>query len=426
MVYPASLAVHDRLLARSIVAVVALFCGVAPASALEAGELQQRFDDRLAGARGELIEVRRDIHRHPEVSGQEERTAGVVAERLRALGLEVRTGVGGHGVVGILRGGKPGPVVAFRADMDAVPSDAPDPVEFRSLEPGVRHICGHDVHTTVGLGLALGLSVLREELAGTVVLVFQPAEENATGARAMIADHALEDPRPTAIYAFHTAPFNVGQIATAPGVMMAWRDLVNVKLSGSGDLTAAAQRVRAILQGVATMTESQALQPAPDKEFLAVGVGPAASAEGGGLSIRGMLSTASAAASDRARAQIAGGLAGLDLQAVSVEHEYQTRFIAGVENDPRLVERATAAAGAIVGAENVVPLNVVIPAFSEDFGSFQAEVPGVMFFLGVSNPEKGWVGMPHSPGYVADEEAIFVGARAMAAVLLDALAAGSQ
>jgi metal-dependent amidase/aminoacylase/carboxypeptidase family protein len=350
----------------------------------------------------------------------------VVAERLRALGLEVRTGIGGHGVVGILRGGQPGPVVAFRADMDAVPSDAPDPVEFRSLRPGVRHICGHDVHTTIGLALAEGLAAVRAELPGTVVLLFQPAEENASGARAMLAAGVLDDPRPRAIYAFHTAPFTAGQVATTPGVMMAWRDLIKVKLTGSGDLSAAAERVRAILQGVATLSESQALAPSQDKEFLAVGVSPARPAEGGGLALQGMVSTASTAASERAQAKVAAELAGLGLLDVQVEHQYQARAIAGVENDPQLVERARAAAGSIVGTENVIPLEVVVPAFSEDFGSFQAEVPGVMFFLGVSNPEKGWVGMPHSPGYVADEEAIFVGARVMAAVLFDALAAAPE
>ena len=111
--------------------------------------LEERMGAALRAALPSLVEIRRDIHRHPDLSGQEARTAALVAKRLRALGLQVRTNVGGHGLVAVLRGGRPGPVVGYRADMDAVPSHEPDPVEFRSIVPGVRHICGHDVHTTV-------------------------------------------------------------------------------------------------------------------------------------------------------------------------------------------------------------------------------------------------------------------------------------
>ena len=194
--------------------VVVLGVGIASALAGAEAAAGQEADGRLAHmttaleeAREDLIEVRRDIHRHPEASGQEERTAALVADRLRALGLEVETGVGGHGVVGVLRGGQPGPVVAYRADMDAVRDNSPDPVPFRSELPGVRHICGHDIHTTVALGVAVALSAVRDELPGTVKFVFQPAEENIQGAKAMIEDGVLEDPAPSAIFAVHTAPW---------------------------------------------------------------------------------------------------------------------------------------------------------------------------------------------------------------------------
>ena len=204
-------------------------------------ELQQQIEQELESVRDELIAFRRDLHQHPEVSGKEERTAGVVAKRLNALGLEVRTGIGGHGVVAILKGAKPGPVVAFRADMDAVFSNAPDPVEFRSRTPGIRHICGHDIHTTVGIALAEGLAGVKNELAGSVVFIFQPAEERALGARAMIEEGALENPRPDAIFGYHTSPYEVGQIATKAGVMMAARDVLTIKLTGANNLTKAAQ-----------------------------------------------------------------------------------------------------------------------------------------------------------------------------------------
>jgi len=133
--------------------------------------------------REDLIEMRRDFHMHPELSGQEIRTSGIVAQRLRALGLEVRTDVGGHGVVGVLHASRPGPVVAYRADMDAVPSEIAGEQPYRSRVPGVKHVCGHDVHTTVALGVATVLSSMSGDLPGTVMFIFQPAEENINGAR---------------------------------------------------------------------------------------------------------------------------------------------------------------------------------------------------------------------------------------------------
>jgi len=185
--------------------------------------LFRRVEQRLTAVNPEMIEVRRDLHRHPEVSGREARTEGVIATRLRALGLEVTAGVGGHGVVGVLTGGRPGRTVAIRADIDAIATNAPDPVDFRSETPGVRHICGHDIHATVALATAEGLSAVRADLPGRVVFIFQPAEENVTGARAVLATGVLERWNPGAIFAFHTAPLEVGTIGTKPGVLLAGR-----------------------------------------------------------------------------------------------------------------------------------------------------------------------------------------------------------
>ncbi|GMV20915.1 MAG: hypothetical protein AMXMBFR57_08640 [Acidimicrobiia bacterium] len=262
-----------------------------------------------------LIELRRDLYQHPEVSGQEVRTAKVVADRLRALGLDVRTGVGGHGVVGMLKGGKPGPLVAYRADMDAVPSRAPDPVAFASLTPGVRHICGHDLHVTVALGLASALTAGRADLPGRVMFIFQPAEERATGARAMLDAGLFEGERPAVIFGLHTSPLPVG-----------------------------------------------ALTSKADRMMLANQVAP------------------------------------------------------GVVNDRAWFARSRAALEAALGTNAFSELSAPPAGFSEDFGHFQAEVPGVFFFLGASD-----TAMPHAPTFVIDEGAINVGVRAMAAVVIDAL-----
>ncbi|MBM4188372.1 MAG: amidohydrolase [Gemmatimonadetes bacterium] len=379
--------------------------------------LAPRIGATLAGLEAELIAFRRDLHRHPEVSGAEERTASKVAERLRALGIETRTGVGGHGVVGVLRGGRPGPVVAYRADMDAVYSSDPDPVEFRSMVPGVRHICGHDVHTTIGIALAAGLASHRRDLAGTVLFVFQPAEERATGALAMLAAGVFRDPPPVAIYGVHTAPFPVGQLATIAGDMMSGRDRYRVAIHGEGDRGAATAAVRTRLAALGTVAPAEILRPAPRDLVL---VTPPQVAESAGVT----LLSGTIMATSLSRPAVTKGMREIGALAQGgtvVTPRYQPKTIAGVFNDSALTVRATAAAEQVLGAGNVVPVEVIVPAFSEDFGSFQDLVPGVFFFLGVSNPAKGTVGMPHTPDYVADEGAILVGARAMAAVLLDRL-----
>ncbi len=377
-----------------------------------------RFIDRVEELRDELVSVRRDLHRHPEISGEEERTARIVAERLRAAGFEVQTEVGGHGVIGMLSGTDSGPMIAFRADMDAVPSNAPDPVDFRSEIPGVRHICGHDIHTTIGLALAEGFAAVRDRLAGSVMLIFQPAEESATGARAMLADGAFADPKPDAVFAYHTTPFEVGQVAIASETQMPGRDAVVVRVSGDGEVDAVARSVRELILATGTLTGEEAFTPQTEPFVLVQGA--RASNDGAeGWTVRATLTTSGPEESREARQAIEAGLASLPRDGLTLELDYRERWIAGVTNDPALVEAANVSARAILGDDSVLPVQSLVPAFSEDFGSFQEEVPGAMYFLGVSNAERGWVGMPHSPGYVADEESIFVGARTMAAVFFD-------
>ncbi len=308
---------------------------VVPGSPDSLPALFSSVDAEITRIEPELIAFRNDLHRHPELSGAEERTAAAVAAALNDAGLTVRTGVGGHGVVAVLAGGRPGPLVALRADMDAVRSNAPDPdTEIASKVPGVRHICGHDVHTTVALGVARSLAAVREEIAGSVMFVFQPAEENVRGALAMLADGVFADGVPAAIFAFHTAPHEVGHIGTKPDVLLGSRG-------------------------------------APE--------------------------------------DIAAGLPGT---------------APGAVNDPELEGRTRPVIRAVVGQENLHVSTTVVPGFSEDFGHFQAVTPGVMYWLGVSNGEKGTRGMPHDPAYVADPGAIRVGVRVMSAILLSELERG--
>ncbi len=402
---------------------VALLTAARPAGVVD------RIDNVLNTKGSELIEVFHDLHSHPEVAGQEERTAGVVARRLRALGLEVRTDVGGHGVVGLLRGGKPGPVVAYRADMDAMASTAPDPAPFASENPGVRHICGHDVHTTVGLGIAEVLSAMREDVAGTVKFIFQPAEETAEGAKAMIDDGALADPKPDVIFAVHCAPLPTGQFGSRAGMLLPGLDLVQVTLSGAGDLAAAAQKCAEVVNGMNTTggmapttdTGDDALEAAlVPGSFIAAGVF-SSEAAGDGWSISAMVRASSEAMHDRARRGIEEGLAALKLTDLTYQLDYTERAIPPVNNDAGVVQRAESVIRDLGGDQAVFTLEETTPFFSEDFSWFQQDIPGAMFFMGVTSEAKGNVGLPHHPMFVADEDAIAVGVRTMSVVITDYL-----
>lgn len=385
--------------------------------------IASRIDRHLRSIESDLVALRRDLHEHPEISGEEERTAGIVAERLRRLGLEVRTGVGGHGVVGILRGGQPGPRVALRADMDAVRSNDPDPVPFRSKDPTKRHICGHDVHVAVALGVASVLAEERGFVPGTIVFVFQPAEERATGARAMLADSVFRDGMPKAIYAFHTAPLEVGTIGSGPGVQLAGRDRFTLRLEGDAAAadSAAAELERTIQRLSDTTDRAQAFAPRPTPFRVVMGSRSTRDAGGSGWTIAGQLSITSDSLRDDTERTLRAALAAWAQRGVRGTLDYRRREVEGLDNDPALEERARSVLRAALGDSAVILSRRVPPAFSEDFGSFQAEIPGVMLWLGVANAAKGHGGMPHSPDYVADEGAILVGARAMSHVLLDAL-----
>jgi metal-dependent amidase/aminoacylase/carboxypeptidase family protein len=415
----------------AVLGIASMLAGADRAVGQEVGsESRQGADDRmrrveavLEGARGDLIEVRRDIHRHPELSGQEERTAALVADRLRSLGLEVETGVGGHGVVGVLRGGLPGPVVAYRADMDAVRDNSPDPVSFPSEVPGVRHICGHDIHTTVALGVAQGLAEVRADLPGTVKFIFQPAEENIQGAKAMIEDGVLEDPAPSAIFAVHTAPLEVGQIGTVEGLGLPGLDVIRVRLSGGENLAEVARAAAGLISGVSTVGPPGSPDPEGD-DFIWANAGSRRESGGDGYVVRGSVKASGDETYASAKRQITEGLKLLVPEGTRYELDYQDRVLPDMVNDVELVRDSHVPLARVLGEANVIASGST-PYFGEDFAFFQQIIPGAMYWLGVSNAEEGIVGMPHSPGYVADEESILVGSKAMAAVLLDYLERGA-
>ncbi len=193
------------------------------------------FKQEAAGLYDNLVRVRRDLHRHPELGFQEVRTAGIVAEALTGLGLEVQTGVGQTGVVALLEGARPGPTVLLRFDMDALPIQEESTHDYISINPGVMHACGHDGHVAMGLGLAALFVRRQEQMAGSLKFLFQPAEEGLGGALAVMAGGALENPRPDVALAMHLwSPVHLGQARVVEGPAMASSSVFTLTVEGRG------------------------------------------------------------------------------------------------------------------------------------------------------------------------------------------------
>ncbi|MEU7428277.1 amidohydrolase [Streptomyces sp. NPDC040750] len=359
-----------------------------------------------------LIQLRRDIHRHPEAPGQEQRTAAVVARELRAAGLTVTTGVGGHGVVGVLRGSRPGRTVAYRADMDAVP-----PKDIVGGGPAPAHLCGHDIHTTVSIGVARVLARLRRQLSGTVVFLFQPAEETLSGARALIDSGVLEREHVEEIHALHCGPFPVGQFAVTPGYGMPGQDKAEVTLSGP-DALDAARRLAVDIGALATVALPQT--PADLERIVADAQtpdGPLARF----VAVRAVAQEAKVSVSYRCWPQeryvqvresirrVATPYAGAD---VSFPAEPFPAMVCP-EPDGRLLAHHLRRT---VGQDRVTELCAAFPPFSgEDYALFLNRLPGTYTFLGVRAPGTSiTTSYPHFPDFSPDERAIGVGVRAMA------------
>ncbi len=393
--------------------------------------LLEKIEKKLEEKRSEFIELYRDLHRHPEVSGKEERTAQIIAEHLHERGLEVEVGVGGKGVVGILRGAKPGPVVAYRADMDAVYSTATDPVSFKSETPGVRHICGHDLHVTVALGIVEALASIQEDLSGTVKFIFQPSEENAEGAKAMIADGVLEQPAPEAILAVHCAPLEVGQIGSVEGMLLPGLDMIEITLEGEGDPKKSAGAIAGIISRVSTVNlasiqelefgASTGQESAPNDFIFTAVISSEENPGKNQWTLKAMARTSSEENSATAKKNIQAEIEKLDLSGMSYKIDYSNNVLPAVMNDPALVRSSMNSIRSVQGDEGLIVVEQVPPFFGEDFAFYLQEIPGVMYWLGVSNEKKGILGLPHHPQFAVDEEAIFVGSKTMAAVLLNYL-----
>lgn len=404
------------------------------AAALVTSAREQQIAQAAEALRPQLVSQRRDFHMHPELSNREERTSRIVAERLRALGLEdVKTGVGRYGVTALLKGTKPGPVVAVRADMDALPIQEVNDVPYKSLTPGVKHACGHDVHTTVELGVAEILSKMRGEINGTIKFIFQPAEEGAPpgeegGAALMIKEGALENPHPQAIFGLHVLPvIEVGQIAYNSGPAMASSDRFVITVRGKKVHGAYPHDgVDAVVVAAECVTALQTIRSrrVDTTEPLVISVGII---QGGNrfniiadeVKLEGTVRTLSEDVRKRAQALMRETLGGITT-AYGATYEMQYEEGSAVTyNDPKLVEETLPTMRRMVGENNLVTRKPQMGA--EDFSYYQKVIPGFFYFLGVGNRARGITAQIHTPEFDVDEESLVIGVKTMANVLLDYL-----
>lgn len=403
-------------------------------SAGTSAAMRARVDGIATEIFPQLVAVRRDLHQHPELGFKETRTAGIVADRLRALKFdEVRTGIAGTGVVGILKGGKPGKVVALRADMDALPIQEAITPEYKSLVPNVNHSCGHDGHTSMLLGVADIMSRMRADLPGTLMFMFQPAEEGdpdggETGALRMLKAGALTNPKPDAIFGLHLDPqINVGMVGTLSGPAMASASRFTLKVigkkthgamphTGIDPIPIAAEIVNAFQTIPSRQVDAQTPM------VLTVG-----SISGGNrynvvadsVEMQGTVRTFTTDGPAIVKTKMEAILKGVtSAYGASYELNYFTNAPV-TYNEPRLAAASTAAIGATLGADKV--FKPALQMVSEDFAYYQQQIPGFYFFVGVKNEAKGITAMWHTEFYQMDEDALKVGVRSMSAVVLDFL-----
>ncbi len=405
--------------------------------------LTAEIETRLTQVMPKVVAWRRDIHEHPELSFEETRTAALVEKHLRALGLEVRAQVGKTGVVGVLRGGKPGPVVALRADMDALPVTEQVDLPFRSkvrtqyngAEVGVMHACGHDNHVAILMGVAEVLAGMKAQIPGTITFIFQPAEEGLGGANAMIADGALENPRPSAIFGLHVWPSALGSLSTRAGGFMAAADGLEIVVkgrqthgsqpwSGVDPIVVAAQIVLG-LQTVASRQIDVTAAPA----VITVGMiqgGNRGNIIPDSVVMIGTIRTFDATMRSEIHTRVKRTAEDIATSAGATAHVVISTTGLITQNDAALLEKMTPTLQRTAGDGGFRTVNPVTG--SEDFPAFTKDIPGLFYFLGVAPRGKDQKSQPanHSPLFFADEAALPTGVRAMANLAIDYLKGGGM
>jgi amidohydrolase len=411
--------------------VVALF------SNATAQALPLNVDTRIEAVMPKVVEWRRDFHQHPELSNQEFRTAKIIADHLRALGMEVETEVAHTGVVGTLRGGN-GPVVALRADMDGLPVTELVDLPFASKakgvyqgkEVGVMHACGHDNHVAILMGVAEVLAGLGDELPGTVKFIFQPAEEGTPdgsvgGAELMLMEGAFTNPKPDVVFGLHVFPFPVGTVATRPEGLMASSDRYQITINGKQthgavpwagvDPIVTASQVVLGLQTIISRQLDATLTPS----IVTVG-----RIEGGvrnniipeSVELEGTIRTFDAATRIDIHKRIRRTATSIAEAAGATADVVIDQGYGVTRNDPDLLRQMSSTLETVAGDGFIEATQTTT---AEDFSYFANEVPGLFLFLGVASDDPTLVHPNHSPRFYADERALPVGVKALTSLTLD-------
>ena len=426
----------------------ALSCALLALPLAAAAQSAERPEVQAAAAKvkDQVVAWRRDFHQHPELSNREERTAAKVAEHLRALGLKPRVGIARHGVVAIIQGGKPGPKVALRADMDALPVTeqvelpfaSKVTTQFNGQTTGVMHACGHDAHTGILLGVADALVAMKDELPGQVMLVFQPSEEGAPGneeggASLMLKEGLFKDFKPDAMFGLHVfSTLQAGQIGVRQGPLMAASDRFSIKIKGRQthgsrpwggiDPIVAAADVIGSAQTIVSRRTDIAKLPAV-VTFGAIKGGIRYNIIPDEVEMVGTIRTFD----EGMRAKI---FADLKNVADHVSAAHGATAVSAVPdsegnpvtyNDPALTARMLPSLKAVAGDANVVEPSLQMGA--EDFSYYAKEVPAMFFFVGATEKGVDPVTAPsnHSPQFKLDESSLDLGLRALLQVTLDYL-----
>ena len=438
---------HPRAVSSPGIAIAALVAALLASGPMAAAvdPLLQEIDKRAAAVNSRVVEWRRDIHQNPELSNREFRTSKLVAEHLTKLGLEVKKDVAHTGVIGLLRGSAAAPVVALRADMDALPVTEEADVPFASKardtyngrEVGVMHACGHDGHVAILMGVAEVLAGVREKIPGTVKLIFQPAEEGPPegeegGASLMVKQGALENPKPAAIFGLHVSPlFDVGWLATRPGGALAASDTLRILVTGRQvhasrpwdgvDPIVAASQIVVGLQTIASRQIDVSLAPA----VVTIGIiqgGVRSNIIPQQVEMVGTIRTLDAAMRSDIHARIKRTA---EMIAESAGAKAEVRITLGTpitSNDPELMRRMAPTLQRVAGADKV-ELQMIPWLGAEDFAYYQEVIPGLYFVLGVRTPGATPDQFPynHTPRFRLDEDALALGVRALSHLAVDSL-----
>ena len=382
-----------------------------------------------------LVKIRRELHENPELAGHETNTQKFIQQYLLNIGLEVRTDIYGHSVVGILKGKEKGKSIAWRAEMDALQSDFPDDVDFKSKTKGIQHGCGHDVHIAIALGIAEVLAKNKETLQGTIYFIFQPEEETFVGAKAMIDNSLFSKIRPDEIYGLHVTALPAGQIMVKQNEMFAYQRVISVKLKNvltnlqarelTKEIHKALSRCRmgstpweiqkiinptvglanlnTIFQDYLIMDDNFNIYTKNDELYLEANL-----CETNQANLKNIIPTI--------RQLIETTYNKDKLLSISFIQENPT-----VINDEKLTDAAIKTIRSIYGNDSIVSDFGQVPFFNDDFAYFQQKIPGVFFFLGGSDFEKGIIAMNHAPSFKVDEACIGTAVKSFGSLIVERL-----